>query len=137
MRKSIITSLGIFLCLGVAQTASAGDFDGSKTLLCSPGDARECSAEGSCNHVSVNSINIPRFITVDFKGKKLSGVDADAEQENTAIQNVKMGDGKTIVQGIEHQRAWSIVIDQASGNMSAMISDNHAGFVVFGACKTN
>lgn len=137
MQKVITISFGLFLCLGLAQTASAGDFDGSKTLLCSPGDARECSAEGNCNHVSVDAINIPRFITIDFKDKKLSGVDADAEQETTAIQNMKTGNGKTIIQGAEHERAWSIVIDEASGRMSATVSDNHAGFVIFGACKTN
>ena len=134
MQKTITVSFGLFLFFGAAQLANAGDFDGSKTLLCAPGDARECSTDGSCSHVSVDSINIPRFITIDVKNKKLSGVDADGEDETTAIQNIRLGDDKMILQGAENNRGWSIVIDQESGRMSATVSDNQVGFVVFGAC---
>ena len=134
MQKTIIVSLGFLLCLGVATSASAGDFDGSKPLLCAPGDARQCTVDAGCEHVSVDAINIPRFITVDAKKKTLTGIDADGENESTKIKSVELNGGKTILQGSENNRGWSIVINPETGRMAASVLDEQTGFIVFGAC---
>jgi hypothetical protein len=113
----------------------AGDFDGSKKLRCVPTDATECSGAGECKRVTVEEINIPRWIAVDFKKKKLSGTDSDGEDETTAIENVRVDDGQTILQGAENGRAWSMVIDQMTGDMTAAIAGDETGFVLFGVCQ--
>ena len=135
MTKTItIVSVGLLMSLCAPLPASAGDFDGKKTMLCAPGDARECTADGKCTHVSVDSINIARFITVDAKKKTLSGVNADGETRTTKVKNVEMGGGKTVLQGSENNRSWGIVIDAETGRMSATVIDDQVGFVIFGAC---
>jgi hypothetical protein len=83
----------------------------------------------------VEEINIPRWITVDFKKKKLSGTDSDGEDETTAIENVQTANGNTILQGAEGGRAWSMVIDQTTGDMTAAIAGDETGFVLFGVCQ--
>jgi hypothetical protein len=85
--------------------------------------------------VTVEEINIPKWITVDAKKKKLSGTDSDGEEESTAIDSVKLNDGQTILQGAEGGRAWSMVIDQMTGDMTIAIAGDETGFVLFGVCQ--
>ena len=119
-------------CAGAGAT-SAADFDGSKTLLCVPGEAVDCLPRGDCQQRTPDDLGLPRFITVDFKRKSLSGKTANGEVK-TAIQNVREVNGKQILQGAENGRGWSIVIDEQTGDMSAAIADQQAGFVLFGSC---
>jgi hypothetical protein len=131
--KKLSLALLTAACFPLAGIASAGDFDGSKTLLCAPGEAVDCLPRGSCEQRSPDELGIPRFITVDFKKKRLSGNSVDGD-EHTAIQNISSADGKQILQGAENGRGWSLVIDEETGDMSAAIADQQAGFVLFGAC---
>ncbi len=119
--------------LSFAQAAVAADFDGSKTLLCAPGEAVDCLPRGDCQQRSPDELGIPRFIAVDFRAKRLSGETVDGEK-HTAIQNVRSVDGKQILQGAEGGRGWSIVIDEQTGDMSAAVAEQSAGFLLFGAC---
>jgi hypothetical protein len=137
IKRSIGKYAGLVVALLVAPlgVSLATDFDGSEKLRCVPTDATECSGAGECKRVTVEEINIPRWITVDFKKKKLSGTDSDDEQEATAIENVRAADGQTILQGAENGRAWSIVIDQMTGDMTAAIAGDETGFVLFGVCQ--
>jgi hypothetical protein len=123
------------LLFASAGVSLASDFDGSKKLRCVPTDATECAGAGKCERVTVEEINIPRWITVDFKKKKLSGTDSDGEDETTAIENVQTANGNTILQGAEGGRAWSMVIDQTTGDMTAAIAGDETGFVLFGVCQ--
>ena len=52
------------------------------------------SAAGECARVTVEEINVPRWIYVDFAKKKLSGTDSDGEQKTTPIQNIRKADGR-------------------------------------------
>ena len=128
-------ALVVVLFVAPLGVSLAGDFDGSKKLRCVPTDATECSGAGECKRVTVEEINIPRWIAVDFKKKKLSGTDSDGEDETTAIENVRVNDGETILQGAEGGRAWSMVIDQVTGDMTVAIAGDETGFVLFGVCQ--
>ncbi len=119
----------VLAMLGMAAPARAGDFDGSKRLLCAPADIFECGPSVACQRSTPEDADVSRFLRVDFKKKRL------AWGEHTAvIQNVVKKEGKTILQGAENGRGWSIVIDQKSGTMSGAISDTARGFLLFGAC---
>jgi hypothetical protein len=128
-------ALVVVLLVAPLGVSLAGDFDGSKKLRCVPTDATECSGAGECKRVTVEEINIPRWIAVDFKKKKLSGTDSDGEDETTAIENVRVDEGQTILQGAENGRAWSMVIDQMTGDMTVAIAGDETGFVLFGVCQ--
>jgi uncharacterized membrane protein len=128
-------ALVVVLLVAPLGISLAGDFDGSKKLRCVPTDATECSGAGECKRVMVEEINIPRWIAVDFKKKKLSGTDSDGEDETTAIENVRVDEGQTILQGAENGRAWSMVIDQMTGDMTVAIAGDETGFVLFGVCQ--
>jgi hypothetical protein len=128
-------ALVVVLLVAPLGVSLAADFDGSKKLRCVPTDASECSGAGECKRVTVEEINIPKWITVDAKKKKLSGTDSDGEEESTTIESVKVNDGQTILQGAEGGRAWSMVIDQMTGDMTVAIAGDETGFVLFGVCQ--
>lgn len=135
MNRFLNITFALCVCLGVATTAVAGDFDGSEKLICAPSDIYECGPATDCQRVTHEVANIPRFIQINVKKKKLSGT-IGGEEVTTSIQNVEKKDGKLTLQGAESARAWSVVIDQKTGLMSASASNEIAGFILFGGCKT-
>ncbi len=130
-------TFAICACFAAAATAAAGDFDGSKKLLCAPSDIYECGPASDCQRITPEMANIPRFIQVNVKKKRLSGTVGSGDEVTTGIQNVEKKDGKLTLQGAEDARAWSLVIDQETGHMSASVSDNVEGFLLFGGCTTS
>ncbi len=129
----------ILLCmslgLAVSSAAAAADFDGSRNLLCVPTDATQCEGAGDCDRVAVEEINLPRFVNVEFKQKRLRGTLLGGEEQTTAIDNIqKTPAGRTILQGAQNGRGWSMTIDPTTGDMSIAIAGDDIGFVLFGVC---
>lgn len=128
------------LCLSVAVPgfAVAADFDGSRDLLCVPTDAIQCEGAGECVRVEVESLNLSKFVNIDFETKMLKGIrELGADEETTAIERVQKLEGQMVIQGAENGRGWSIVIDGQTGDMSVAIAGDDLVFVLFGVCQAN
>ena len=54
----------------------------------------------------------------------------------TKIENMTRADGKLVLKGLQHGKAWSMIINESNGKVTLSASDDQAGFVVFGACTT-
>ena len=125
----------VILCLLVTPiTVLAGDFDGSKPLICAIMETFECSPGGECQRGTAMSVDIPHFFRIDFKEKKISGKRKDGQLRTTEIMNMARIEGKLILQGVQEGKAWSLVISESDGMATITVSDNQAGFVIFGAC---
>ncbi len=48
-----------------AQPAVAGDYDGSKPLICAALVGVSCQANGQCKQDTVEKLNIPQFFWID------------------------------------------------------------------------
>jgi len=138
MKKSALIVFFIYAC---SLSAFAGDFDGSRSLLCSTVDLVECLPGGNCQQVTHDSINAPKFLKINFKEKSISKPDVGEKRPNTMIERMERVDGKLILQGaedgIEGVRdglGWSMAISEDSGNMVLTGSGDQVGFVIFGAC---
>ena len=121
----------IALCLALPVRVSAAE-DGP--LLCVPIEEVECVHTGECKSNVYESMNIPQFIKVDLTEKSLSGTWQGGTAEVTPIQHVTRIDGRTILQGTERGRGWSMVIVAETGKMTLTVSDNEVAFLAFGAC---
>jgi hypothetical protein len=138
MKKTYIYGLvAVFLCF-VSAPVFAGDFDGSKTLICAVMDILECQPGGKCQK---ETAGIPQFFKIDFKEKKISATRADGSTRSTPIENFEKIDGKVIIQGaedgIEGVRdgvGWSLAISEETGKTVLTASGDEVGFVIFGAC---
>jgi 6-phosphogluconate dehydrogenase len=141
MNKMKIFGLTLALVGLTAFPAVAGDFDGSKELICAVMDLVECQPGGKCQQVTAEDVGIPRFLKINFKEKNISAIQADGSKRSTAIENFEKIDGKVIIQGaedgIEGVRdgvGWSLAIAEETGKTVLTASGDEVGFVIFGAC---
>jgi hypothetical protein len=134
MRKTKILIGIMFLICFTPIIAVAGDFDGSAPILCAVIETIECYDNGDCLGGTANDINMPQFLRISFKAKKITGTMGDGSKKTTKIKNKTRDNGKLILQGAENGRGWSMVISETTGLMTLTASDELAGFVVFGPC---
>lgn len=132
----IVISIGM-----ISISAMAGDFDGSKELICSIMDVVECGPGGKCQEVLAEEVDIPHFLKINFKDKKIRATHASGDKRSTDIEKFEKVDSKVIIQGaedgIEGVRdgvGWSLAIAEDSGKMVLTASGDDVGFVLFGAC---
>ena len=136
-------SIGIillFLCF-IPLGAQAGDFDGSKELICACMRIIECGPDGECDEVSAEEVGIPNFLRINFEKKTISAPRWGNNRTPSRIENQERIDGKLILQGAEDGIkgvkdgvGWSMAISEETGKMVLTESGDQVGFVVFGAC---
>ena len=79
-------------------------------------------------------LNVPQFVEIDLSAKKLKTTDASKENRETPIRHLERGDGLIILQGAQNQRAFSFVINEATGLASIAVATEELSIAVFGAC---
>ena len=141
MNKMKICSLIIISIWLISASAIAGNFDGTKELICAVMDITECGPGGKCQQVTAEDVGIPLFLKIDFKKKQISATHADGSKRSTTIERSEKVDGKLIIQGaedgIEGVRdgvGWSLAIAEETGKIVLTASGDEVGFVIFGAC---
>ena len=115
-------------------SAHADDLKGADKLLCSSGQLAACFDDGVCEHASPQALNVPAFIEVDLAKKQLSTTPASGENRVSPIRNLERADGRIVIQGVEGGRAFSFLIDEESGALTAAVARDGIGVVVFGNC---
>lgn len=129
-----IVTIGLAICIFlVPMQLAAGQFDGSVPLLCAVIQIVECEAGGDCYPVQPEVANIPRFFKINFKKKTISATEESGIKRVTQIKNIEHANGNMILRGSENGRGWSMVISEKTGKMSATVSGDQVGFIVFGA----
>ena len=122
-------AVGIFLM--PLQVTAASKYDGSVPLVCVPLAVTECGAEGECQKGTPQSVNLPQFFSEDFKTMTIRAVE---ENRESAIKTVDRVHGKMILQGVQGQLGWTMIIAEDSGQMSATIVGAIEGYIIFGSC---
>jgi hypothetical protein len=119
-----------------AVMVSAGEFDGSKPLICAVLQVVTCPEGEEPSTGDAASVNLPQFFHIDVTKLLIQGKGADGKNRETKIEKVTRTGGKLILQGVQLGKAWSAVIDEESGKTVLVGVDNGIGMVVFGACTT-
>jgi len=119
------------LCQVPSPAGAAGRHDGSTPLLCVPIGVTECGAEGECKRGTPESVNLPQFIRVDVKAMTIR---SEEQKRESPIKTIEHMNGKLILQGTQGERGWTMLIDEDTGRLSATVTADGEGFVVFGAC---
>jgi hypothetical protein len=123
--------LGMLLATAsmASAPALAGDFDGSKRLICATLQAMECVAGKDCSKGLAADIGAPTFMRIDFEQKAVIG-----PMRTSPVQLMEASGEQLLLQGTELGFAWAIALDQVDGSMSATLVDRGGVFVLFGAC---
>ena len=125
----VLWAVGI--CLALPQVAAAGAYDGSGPLICVPLAVTECGADGECQKGAPQSVNLPQFFRVDFKAMTIRAVE---ENRESAIKTVDHLNGNMILQGVQGQHGWTLIIAEDTGQMAATIAGATEGYIIFGSC---
>lgn len=120
---------GFWITEGAALSA---DMDGTAPILCALITVTECDRWGDCEPADPEVLALPPFVRVDASKKTMEATDGSGRK--TTIQTVSKEKGRLLLQGAENGRAWSLVIGQKAGEMTAAVADHDGGFVISGTC---
>ena len=110
-------------------TASAGDFDGSKPLICATVDAMDCVSGEDCTKGRPGDLGPPAFLRIDFAKKTIGG-----PKRTTPIVSMDTTEEQVLLQGNEQGYGWTFALDQEGGKFSATLVNRDGVFVLFGSC---
>ena len=133
-RFRILLRLGLALAIAafafLAHGKSyAGDFDGSKALICATIDALDCVPGQDCTKGRAGEMGAPQFMRVDFANKTIGGV-----KRTTPILSMDKSENQILFQGKELEFGWTLALNQESGDFSATLVNRDGVFVLFGSC---
>jgi hypothetical protein len=132
-RRFTVLALGL-AALGVSRLAAADDLAGQQFVLCTAVQATVCDDGGNCAIENPWDLNIPQFLELNLKDKTVSTTKASGENRSTPIRTLVREGGLIFLQGIEGGRAFSFVIEEDSGMLSAAVAREGKTVSVFGAC---
>ena len=131
MRAAAVCVCVGLLALSLAAGAGAEAIDGQASLVCDLTEAAQCDGAAACRDVTFEQIDLPPVIRVDFAAKALASEDG---QRTSPIAAVEALDTALVLQGHQNGRGWTLVIDRATGQLSATLAEVEGAFVVTGAC---
>ena len=141
MKNMRMTILILVIVCAAAIPVSAGDFDGSKPLLCSVISITECTPDEGCRGTTIETVGLPQFLRVDFQKKTITAARPGDETPPSAIERMERVDGKLILQGAEDGLegvrdgvGWTSALSEDTGKFVLTASGEEVAFVVFGAC---
>ena len=118
----------------IAGVAAAEDLTGVDRFICSSAQAQICLETGECYSAIPWELDVPDFIVVDLDEKTVSTTEASNLNRSSEFSKVEKVDGLIYAQGIEEGRAFSFVIHESTGHMTAAIARDGLSVTVFGAC---
>lgn len=133
MNKRIPAVLLGLLIPVATYAADTSPFDGSQPILCAVAETFECQSGQECKRGHADDINIPVFLNIDFKKKRILSTEKSGKKDVTKITAVSQADSMLLLHGTDAYHGWSIAIGD-TGKMSLALSAHQVGFVVFGAC---
>jgi len=129
MRPVMVISVLVGAMLPAAILAAP--MDGSAPMLCALSSVMECARLADCERSSPEDAQVPPFVRVNVPQKVLSSVDGARTSPITAVQRVN---GRLMLQGIQNERAWALVINEENGRFSATVAEDDGAIILSGAC---
>jgi hypothetical protein len=134
MNRLAIMFVGLVGLVAFAA-ARADNLAGSDRFICSTSRASACCDDGECASGSATELNIPQFIEVDMAAKRVSSTKASGNYRSSSVANAKRENGLILLQGMENGRAFSILINEKTGDLSAAVAGTYGcGVTAFGSC---
>jgi hypothetical protein len=124
----LLTRIALAALPLLSAPALAGDFDGSRLLICAPVVSHDC-AQDECLKGTPEDVGAPAFLRIDFAQKAVVG-----PKTTSPIRQMDTLEGQLLLQGHEGVFAWTIALDRESGKMAVTLVNREGAFVLFGSC---
>lgn len=130
MRKTAMACTAIL----IATATSAENVAGVDEMICAAGQAQVCLETGDCYAATPWELSMPDFVLIDTRKKTISTTASSGENRSTEFTKVERSEGLIHLQGFEGGRAFSFVIHELTGRMTAAVTRDGLSVTVFGAC---
>jgi hypothetical protein len=120
--------------IATAAMAQAENLNGIDKMICAASQVQICIEDDTCYSATPEDLGIPDFVVIDTDKQTISTTKASGLNRSTAFSAVSKIDGLFYLQGIEGGRAFSFVIDEATGRMTASVARDGFSVSVFGVC---
>lgn len=122
------------VALAPISVVLAADVDGSEPLTCAITEVLECDEASGCAERLPEELNLPDFFRMDVATMTLREAGEGEDLRETRVRHHESADGSLLMYGGEEGRAWSLVMNQATGDLSGGISGDGFTLVLFGSC---
>ena len=112
----------------------ADNLEGVDQMICATAQVQICIENDMCYSATPAELDVPDFVVIDTRRKTISTTKASNQNRSTEFTSVEKLDGLIYLQGVEGGRAFSFVIDEATGRMTVAVSRDGLSVSVFGAC---
>jgi hypothetical protein len=129
--RALVAGLAGLLYCGAAF---AEDVSGSESLLCYGLSAARCETGEACQSVEPWRLNLPDFVKLDLRGKRIQTTAGSPEQRETPLQIVQRSNGTILMHGVQGDRAFSWLINETSGEGTLSVAGHGQGVTVFTVC---
>ena len=120
--------------LAMTTIATAENVEGVDKMICAAAQAQICFETGECFAATPFELQVPDFILIDTKKRTVSTTKASGANRSTEFTHLTREDGLISLQGVEGGRAFSFVIEELTGQLTAAIARDGITVTVFGAC---
>lgn len=114
--------------------ASADDVSGATDILCAVLETQVCLEAGGCVQFHPEDLNVPRFVRIDTREKRLYTTSSSGENRETTADQLARADGELILQGVESGRGYSLFIHEPSGQATFASAAEGRSATAFAAC---
>lgn len=130
MKKLAVIVAGMLLVV----SALADNLEGVDKMICAAGQVQICIENDMCYPANAAELDVPDFVIIDLKKKVITTTKASNQNRSTPLKYIERADGLVYLQGIEGGRAFSFMIDEATGRMTVSVARDGVAVSVFGAC---
>jgi hypothetical protein len=131
LRSLLLAVILLPLCASFCLAATAAE---ENRLLCAITEVIECDSHGECTPLEAEEVGLPDFLIVDLESKKIMEATTVSLRESRFASHSPV-EGLTILSGVDGMRGWSAVLSSENTRVTASVSDEEAGFIVFGHCR--
>ena len=128
--RLLTTGLASLYCGAVL----ADDVSGSDSLLCYGLSAARCEIGEACEAVAPWQLNLPDFVKLDLRAKRIQTTAGSSDQRETPLQTVQRDNGTILIHGSQGERAFSWFISETSGEGTLSVAGHGQGVTVFTVC---
>ena len=130
MKKLLFAGLG----LAVSGVAAAENVTDVTRMICASGQAQICLETGESFAATPWELSVPDFVIIDTKKGTISTTKASGLDRSTEFTKAERKERLIHLHGVEGGRAFSFVIHEQTGRMTAAIARDGLSVTVFGAC---
>lgn len=134
--------LVVCLTMVLAQTAWAGDFDGSRPITGTVVRLIEINPFRVIENVDPETVGLPKTFRIDFKSRTVRPAPDSLVRRVARIKRIDHIEDKLILQGVDEGVTgtrggvgWSLAIEKATGKAVLSAAGTGIAYVAFGTCR--